>query len=718
MKMKLTEKQRRFVKAHYPRLSSREIARRLQVDQAEIDGYLTAGALTGKKRAIFGVVLFIVPFLVLSAIEVSLRIAHYGATLDLVVIKEKGGQKYYALNPEVGKRYFTGDILAVPEIYEESFLYQKPENGYRIFCLGGSTTASFPYELNARFHRLLHDRLATLFPDKTIEVINVGMSAVNSFTVLDFVQELVRYQPDLFLLYMGHNEFYGAFGVGSTQYLGRNRHIVKFYLWLQNFKTFQLLQNTIAAVKRLSKEPSNPVTDQTLMELMVRDKYIAFESEEYQRAAASFRENLTEIIRTAKHHKIGILVSTLVSNLKDHPPFHSLFSSSTTPEAKKHWENVFQKGVELEGRKAFAEALAVYQQVRQIDDSPSKLYFHIGNCHEALGQYSEALVAFQKARDLDALRFRASGEFNEIIRQICRAENVPVVEMEKAFAEYSPHGIVGCELINEHLHPNFEGYFLMAKTFCAAMADNNFISPKGNWPWQRDKTDEEYKILSGVTELDLDIGAYKIERLTRHWPFQSPVKMTITAPDEPTARRIRRITEDYSQGKISWNEAHYQLADYHQLQKQYARAEREYRAVLKVMPDHYYPYFKMGDLYLAQEKFAEAEEWFAKATQLNRQSPQAFAKLATVQFFLKSYEKTIANFTMALTLNQTHREFSPAETAWAEYYKAISHLQLGQKKEGMRALVEVLRFQPTHAEAKQLLALLQANAEVRLEFTK
>jgi cytochrome c-type biogenesis protein CcmH/NrfG len=63
-------------------------------------------------------------------------------------------------------------------------------------------------------------------------------------------------------------------------------------------------------------------------------------------------------------------------------------------------------------------------------------------------------------------------------------------------------------------------------------------------------------------------------------------------------------------------------------------------------------------------------------------------------------------------------EFSAAEAGWAEYYKAMSHLQLGQKKEGMEALAEVVRLQPSNAQARQLLALLQSNADVRLQFTK
>ena len=44
-----------------------------------------------------------------------------------------------------------------------------------------------------------------------------AMTATNSFTTLDFARELVDCQPDLYIVYDGHNEFYGALGVASRE---------------------------------------------------------------------------------------------------------------------------------------------------------------------------------------------------------------------------------------------------------------------------------------------------------------------------------------------------------------------------------------------------------------------------------------------------------------------------------------------------------------------
>lgn len=713
----LTEKQRRFIQAHHPTLASGDMAKRLGVEKHLIDRYLAETALPGKKKNIFTVMLLLLPLAALVVLETLLRIFSYGPNLDLIVVKEKDEQKYYALNPEVGQRYFTQGIAAVPQLYEETFAYHKSQNGYRIFCLGESTTASFPYELNARFHRLLQDRLSTLFPGKMIEVINVGLSAVNSFTVREFAEELIDYQPDLFLLYLGHNEFYGAFGVGSTQSFGKSRTVIRFNLWLQKFKIFQLLRNTIAALRGNTAKSSNAAPNQTLMEQVVGKQYLAFGSADYQKAAQSFRENLTDIIKIAQKNNVGILVSTLTSNLKDHPPFHSLFSSQLAPAAKAQWEKAFQQGLEWEHQKAYEPALAAYREAEKLDATPAKLYFQMGKCYAALQRYPEALAAYQQARDDDALRFRATGEFNEIIRQVCRDEKTPIVEMEKAFAENSPHGLTGFEFICEHLHPNFAGYFLMAKIFCTAMAENNFIARAADWNRRLDKSDEEYKNFSAVTEFDLAIGAYKIERLTSHWPFTAPIMMNIPMPDAALAGKLRQLTITYSQGQISWNEAHYQLASDFAARQQYDRAEQEYRAVLKIIPENYYPYFKIGDLYLTQGKFALAEMWLNQALQRHPRSPYVYAKLAAVHFYSRAYKKAVANFATALALNKAGQEFSPAEIAWAEYYTAVAHLQLGHKAESLKALNEVIRLQPENSQAQQLRALLQANAAVQLQLT-
>ncbi len=68
------------------------------------------------------------------------------------------------------------------------------------------------------------------FQIKKIEIINTAMTAVNTYTILDFMDEVIAQKPDAILIYAGHNEFYGALGVASMESLGKYPFFVRTFL--------------------------------------------------------------------------------------------------------------------------------------------------------------------------------------------------------------------------------------------------------------------------------------------------------------------------------------------------------------------------------------------------------------------------------------------------------------------------------------------------------
>jgi len=81
---------------------------------------------------------------------------------------------------------------------------------------------------------------------------------------------VIEQHPDLIIIYAGHNEYYGALGVGSMESVGDTRFIVKTVLWLNRVKTFQLLRNIIKSVDGLFSRPVQ--TDATLMARMSQEQ--------------------------------------------------------------------------------------------------------------------------------------------------------------------------------------------------------------------------------------------------------------------------------------------------------------------------------------------------------------------------------------------------------------------------------------------------------------
>ena len=73
---------------------------------------------------------------------------------------------------QIPKKYFQKDKVCKYVNANDLFLKEKPKNGYRIFVMGGSTAAGYPYGENLMFSRILNKSLSVTFPEKKIEVIN------------------------------------------------------------------------------------------------------------------------------------------------------------------------------------------------------------------------------------------------------------------------------------------------------------------------------------------------------------------------------------------------------------------------------------------------------------------------------------------------------------------------------------------------------------------
>ena len=86
--------------------------------------------------------------------------------------------------------------------YQE-FPKEKAGNGYRIFCMGGSTTYGRPYYDKVSFCGWLREYLKAADPLRNWEVINAGGISFASYRVAKLMAELKHYQPDLFIVYSG-----------------------------------------------------------------------------------------------------------------------------------------------------------------------------------------------------------------------------------------------------------------------------------------------------------------------------------------------------------------------------------------------------------------------------------------------------------------------------------------------------------------------------------
>ena len=653
-----------------------------------------------RKERLFKFGLIMVPIVFFALLEVVLQILNYGGNRNLFLEKTINGKPYYAINPEVTRRYFhTIPIRA--SVSQDVFEKEKPVGTYRIFCFGESSTLGYPYMYQGAFPNMLKDRLETLWPDKNFEVINLGVTAVNSYTVLDFVREAVSYQPDAFLVYSGHNEFYGALGIGSVEQLGSKRAVITTYLRLQKWRTFLLLRDVLFSLKSFLTSAGSEWRGTTVMEGMVKNKEISFESAEYVAARENFRSNLVEIAELAREHRVDLLFGTLISNLSGMKPFVSVFSSATAQELRQQWEELFLAGEEKLAAKAYDDALASFQRCLEIDPLPARLHFAVAKCYEARKEYGKASEHYVFARDYDALRFRAPSQFNDIIRQVGEEHRVPVAESEQVVSEQSTNGIVGNGLVLEHVHLSVDGYLLLAKSFLLTMAENGFIAPKDQWPWQRNKSDDAYREMAAVTDFDSVSAFIRVRILTNSWPFR---ESNAGVSQFNATTELERLAESFLAQEITWEQAHVRLAEQYESAGNSLKAAREYRALLKVTPYNASPYLRLGRILLGLGREDEAASAFAKSLKIERSFIASYG-LGYVHLKRGRFAEAVRNLRQALEVAGGATREALLET---RHLLAASLAGLGNYAEAKQEAEAILNVQSDHEPTRDLLKKIES----------
>ncbi len=471
--------------------------------------------------------------------ELSLRIFHYGNNLKLFVGFPEN-KDYLVLNPAASRKYFTNEAFATFGNVE-LFKKKKDEGTFRIFVLGESTTAGYPYFHNGSFHRWLQYRLMLTFPDKRFEVINLSLTAVNSYTVLGFAKEVINYHPDAILIYTGHNEYYGALGVASTDKIGGNPHLVNLILSLRELRLTQLLTSIYEKIAgtRLT------VSGGTRMKMMVADEQISYNSKLFNRGIKQFRSNLDKTLSLFNKFNIPVFISNLVSNEKDLKPFVSITNDSIQfPEFEKN----FKSGMEAFENSDFLMASQLLQKADNFFDANALCNFYLGKIAYRHGYFIQAKEFFVKAKDFDGLRFRAPEQINIIIGQLCdKYPNVYLVDTKAAFENWSEDHIIGNELILEHVHPNLTGYALMSDAFYETMKKENLFSVNK----EKDLTFKQLLRDMPVTRVDSLAGIYTVSNLKKSWPFNDALKqdkIVISTEEE-------KLAWDLATKKISWKVA-------------------------------------------------------------------------------------------------------------------------------------------------------------------
>ncbi len=542
------------------------------------------GRLSKRRYALFVALTLALPFVILAVVELAFRVVAPSGGLPLFVHDTTSRGDYLVANESVGERWFVG-IDHPPTPPHEVFAREKPLVAVRVFVMGESAAAGFPYPRNAEFSRSLADILRDVLPHDSVEVINLAIAATNTFSVLDMAKEVAAQHPDAVLIYAGHNEYYGVLGSASRVAIPGGANMVRLYLHLLRLRTVLALRNAIARVTSGKPEASD-LKAASLMEILARDREIPLGGDRYELGTHQFESNLNAICQVFKRSGIPVFVGSLASNLLDQAPFAA--NANAAPGGA---------------------------------DST----FAAGRAALGSGDHTRADSLLSRARDLDVVRFRAPGEFNRIIRRVTTRTGETYVPVAEAFAAVSPAGVPGANIFLEHVHPTRDGQALIARVFFQALLRSGLLAEKADSsrlaPWN------VYESRMDLTPLDERIAYHTTRTLTSRWPF-----VPVSAQTDYRGTYIPHDLLDSLAFAVSagarWEIAKFRLAADYERKAQFDSAAAEYAGLARDAPFANEPWLFLARALGEDGRTAEAETALRTAVAI-RPTPAALNVLGT-----------------------------------------------------------------------------------------
>ncbi len=581
--------------------------------------------------------------------------------------------EWYQINRSFLKPYFPANDRLVPEFKPSLVRKQKTDKTFRILCLGESSMFGVPYQMTANIPGMVRRQLQHLYPEKEIEVINLGASAINTNVILHLTKEFLRLEPDLVLIYTGHNEFYGPDGIGASWLEKQFPAITQLKYNIRDLSIIRLIQS----LGNTSSQPQS--LEVNLMKQVSNGALVDLNSFDAKKVFLNFERNLTDIIRSYRNHNIPVIVSDVTSNLR-FSPFE--YDSSQSKE--------YSEIQQLLSTKKYDLASAKFNSLSHLDSSNAYQQYLGGMISLGLNDVTKARFCFESARDYDLLKFRAPGTINFIIKNVCAVNSIPFFSSDSIFQLNSTNGISDTSLFWEHLHPKANGYYLIANGFVDKIQKENILPPvhsRKNIPF----TDDSLHI----SWLDRAFADVSMKNLTSKWPFRNfTVEQKFYPKADPVLKNV--VDQVYSIGKV-WDEGCYETAQRFWSTGNIHQAITTYRAVIDEYPYNFYAHYLLANALSQTGNIDEAILHYTISINSNPKYPFPKLDLGLIKINQGKFDEGITFLTDALQIAQKEQMITMQTTIYYGLGTAYAN-----KKEFKKALMfagQALQLQPHYQDA-------------------
>ena len=600
----------------------------------------------------------------------------------------------------------------------QRFAINKPAGTYRIFCVGGSTTFGRPYDDVTSFCGWLRAMLPEADPSRKWELINAGGVSYASYRVAALMAELVRYEPDLFVIYSGHNEFlerrtYGR--IINTPAAVRGLGAV-----MSRTRTYALLQRAVrAAVGQPGKTGPRrdylPCEVKTILENSLGPEEYHRDGELRRQVFDHYRYNLSRMVDVARSVGAKVILVTPASNLRHCWPFKSEHSDTLGGAERKEFQALYDQAGKAHATGQWDEALTAIDRAITADDRYAHAHYLHGRVLWELERYDQAKAAFERAIDEDICPLRAQKPILDIVMEVAGEQDVPVVDFVELIQRQSEHGAPGENLFLDHVHPTIESNRHLALALLETMSSRRMVQLASTW------SNTEIERIRQEVGSSLDLTAHgaalrNISRLFR-WAgkYDEGYRIGVLATEMfPTdAEAFFQVAANAVElGRVDEAIKYYRYAL--QIEPNYARAHCglaialelqgnppanrggsdvvsvHYARALEIEPDYPEAHRSLGGRLASQGQLEEAISHYRQAIRIEPDLIHAHCGLGIALHLQGKLDEAMSHYRRALRIDPDHTEaHSSLACALAERGKldeAISHYR------------QALRTKPDYAE--------------------
>ena len=374
-------------------------------------------------------------------------------------------------------------------VHWAEFPCAKPEGSLRIVTLGGSAAAGWGVPTGASFSEQLQRRLAGR-SGQPVQVINAAISGYTSVQIRQMLPHIPSLDPDLVLLYAGHND-YNYFLVADAAEL-TPRWVRGLRSWGDQLVGWRWLRQAMYALHPPAGTPAEPrpigrpggaraadpqqPEEPRAVPATRAERLALAERERRSRSLidARFEDNLRAIERWAQRHDARLVVMAPVSRL-DERPLDSIHWRDLDDQALASFQHSWAV---LRGGPGNLEADSAQQQALAVDDSYAALRHLAGERALAAGQDELAVEHFRAAADHTPPSRcpKAPPRHAQVARHIAASLDAPFLDLWPIFAQAAQRpGLPPEDLLLDSVHPNPAGHALIADTLAAFLVDEALL---------------------------------------------------------------------------------------------------------------------------------------------------------------------------------------------------------------------------------------------------